>query len=79
VEVGQPTTSAQGGRRWLSHHDIAVCTWVRAGWHTRLLSAGWLTSGPSAASYVIKDFRMSNFEIKKCELSDVQNLPNFLE
>jgi hypothetical protein len=63
MDVGRPTASARGAGRWLSHRDITSHAWARAGWDTRLLGAGWLTSGLSAASYIIIDFQMSNLEI----------------
>jgi hypothetical protein len=56
-------TSAQGGGRWPSHCSVTLCAWARAGREMRLLGVGWLTSGPSAASYIIKDIQTSKFEI----------------
>jgi hypothetical protein len=41
---------------------------VGARWPGHVVThAGWLTSGPSTASYIIKDFQTSNFEIQKCD------------
>jgi hypothetical protein len=50
--------------------------WMRAGRDTQLLGIVWLTSGPSTASYIIKDFQTSIPEIQKCDLSVVQNSAN---
>jgi hypothetical protein len=47
----RPTASARGGRQWPSHHGVAARAWVHAVQDTRLLDAGWLTSGPNSISY----------------------------
>jgi hypothetical protein len=50
-----------GRQRWqeVAGGGQATTAWPhargRTGWDTWLLGAGWLTSGPSAASYIIKD------------------------